>query len=112
HVGRGDEGVESGPVFFLDLLDQLFAADKLSASRFGFANLVAGSDDSNDLAGATKAVGKNNRSADHLVSVAGIDAETHGQVDGFVELRVLGFLEKGNRIPNRIRTRFHKGARL
>ena len=35
--GRSDQGVEAGPVFLLDPLDQLFAAEELGAGRFGFA---------------------------------------------------------------------------
>ena len=43
---------------------------------------------------AAEAVGEDNRAADHLVSVAGVDAEAHGQVDGLVELGVLGLLQQ------------------
>jgi hypothetical protein len=57
-------------------------------------------------------VGENNGAADHLVVVAWVDSEAKGQVDGLVELGVLGLLEKGNRIIERIGTRLNKRARL
>ena len=61
-----------------------------AASRV--ARLIARGDDGDPL-GLAEAVGKNNRAADHLVGVLGVDAETHGQVDGLIELGELDFLQ-------------------
>jgi len=69
HVGRGDQGVKGRPAFFLDLLDELFAAEELSAGSFRRGDLVARGDDGDDL-GLAEAVGENDGAADHLVGVA------------------------------------------
>src|ERR1700679_1413775 len=42
-------GVEGSPAFFLNLLDQLFAAVELGAGCLGVGNLVARGDDRDDL---------------------------------------------------------------
>ncbi len=95
----------------LDLLDQLFAAEEVCSGCFRVLNLVARGDDGDDL-GLAEAVGQNDRAADHLVGVLGVDAETHGQVDGLVELGVLGFLEERNCVRQNIRTGLNERARL
>jgi hypothetical protein len=111
HVGCGDQGVEGGPAFFLNLLDELVAAGELGAGGFGFGDLVAGGDDGDDL-GLAEAVGQDDRAANHLVGVLGVDAQTEGQVDGLVELGELGFLQEGDCVGQGVRAVLHERARL
>src|SRR5260370_14823600 len=76
HVTPGDQGVKRRPAFLLNLLDQLFAAEELSAGCLGVANLVARGDDGNDL-GLAEAVRKDDPAADHLVGVLGRNPDAH-----------------------------------
>jgi len=48
--------------------------------------------------GLAEPVGHDHRAAHHLVRVLGIDTQAHVYFDGFVELGVLDFLEKRNRL--------------
>ncbi len=111
HVRRGDEGVESGPIFLLDLFDHLFAAHEIGASFLGFFLAVAGGDHSNGLA-FTQAVRQNDRSADHLVGVTGVHTQAHGEIDGFVKLGVLYFLQEADCLCQWIRRLRNSGARV
>jgi len=111
HVGRCDQGVKGCPAFFLDLFDELFAAEELGTSGFRVLDLVARGDDGDDL-GLAEAVGENDGAADHLVSVARVNTEAEGQVDGLVELGVLRLLEQGDRIGQGVGASFNKRARL
>ena len=36
-------------------------------------------------------------SANHLIGMAGINTQTHGQIDGFVKLDILNLLEQDDR---------------
>ena len=65
---------------------------ELSSRCLSVGNLVARGDHRDNL-GFAEAMGKNDRAADHLVSMLGVDAKTKCQVDGLVELHVLGLLE-------------------
>jgi len=42
----------------------------------------------------------------------GVDAETHGQIDGFVEFGILGFLEERNCVRKDIRAGLNERAGL
>ena len=85
HVGRSDNDVEVEPVFLGDLLDQLHAADIVSASSLCLFNLCVLSENQN-AAGLAGAVGQNNCATDLLVCVTGVNAQLDMQLDGLVEL--------------------------
>ena len=65
---------------------EFVGTDDVGARGFGFARLVAGREhcDAHGLAGA---VGQRDGAADHLVGLAGVDAETERRLHGLVELR-------------------------
>jgi hypothetical protein len=91
HVRRRDDGVEVQPAAG-DLLDELVGADVVGAGLTGGLGPVAGREDQHPggLAGAVRKV---DRAAHHLVCLAGVDTEAHGDVDRGVELgaaRLLG----------------------
>ena len=103
--GRGDRGVEVEPAT-LDAGDQVVGADRVGAGGLGLGGLVAGGehDHAGGLAGAVRQV---DRAADHLVGLARVDAEPHGDLDGGVHLAwrgllgQLGGLERGCRAASR-----------
>ena len=72
-VGRGERHVELEPAG-LDLLDQVLGADLVGAGAQRLLGLLALGEhgDPDDLA---RAVREDDRAADHLVGVAGVDAE-------------------------------------
>ena len=111
HVRSRDQSVESGPVFFLDLLDHLLAAHEVSACIQGFLLAVARGDHGNGL-GLAQTVRQNHGATDHLVGVTRVDAQTHGQIDGFVELGELDLLEQLDSLRERIRRLGDSSARL
>lgn len=84
HVRGRDRGIEVHEAF-LDPLREFVAANDIGAGLTGLALLLALGEDSN-ADGLAGAVGKNDRAADHLVSVAGIDTEVYGDIDSLVEL--------------------------
>jgi hypothetical protein len=55
---------------------------------------------------------QNDRAADHLVGVARIDAKAQRNVDGLVELRVLGLLKEGNCVCQGVGAGLDERARL
>ena len=83
-VGRGDDDVEVDPAAG-DLLDELVAAGVVGPGRLGLLDLLARGQDA-DLLGLARAVGQDDRAADHLVGLLGVDPEPHGDVHGLVEL--------------------------
>src|SRR6185437_1176476 len=91
---------------------KVLAADKVCAGCLRLANLVARGNDRNHLALTAHTMGENNGPADHLVGVAGINAQAHRQVDGLVELGKLGLLEQRDRLADSVRTLLDKRARL
>ena len=84
--GRRDRDVELEPAG-LDLLDQVLAADLVGAGAQRLLGLLALGEhgDPDDLAGAVR---QDDRAADHLVGVAGVDAEAEVRLDRRVELDV------------------------
>ena len=102
HVGRRDDGVEVHPAA-LDLVDQLLAADEVGAGLLRFLLLVGAGNRQHPLALA-EPVRQDDRAADHLVGVLGIDAEAKRELDGLVELRELHLLHEGNGLLDRVRT--------
>ena len=64
----------AGPTLFLNPLDELFPTKELCSGSFGVANLVTGCNDGDGL-GLAQAVGEDDRAADHLVGVLGINAQ-------------------------------------
>src|SRR6476469_668048 len=90
HVGGGDDGVEVEPAAG-DLLDQLVATDVVGAGLTGGLGLV-GVREHQDAGGLAGAVRQVDGAAHHLVRLAGVDAETHDDVHGLVELLLAGAL--------------------
>ena len=85
HVGRGDDDVETEPVFLRDLFDHVQTAGEISACVQSFLKLRVLRKDE-DFAGLAGAVRENDGAADLLVSVTGVDAELDVGFDGLVEL--------------------------
>src|SRR5262249_30746193 len=81
------------------------------ACCLGVFDLVPGSNDSNYL-GLAQSVRKDDRAADHLVGVLGVDTKAQRQVDSLVELGILGLLQEGHCVVQRVGTRLNKRARL
>ena len=79
HVGRRERDVELEPAG-LDLLDQVLGADLVGAGAQRLLGLLALGEhgDADDLAGAVR---EDDGAADHLVGVAGIDAEPEVRLD-------------------------------
>ena len=90
-VGGCDSSVEVGPAT-LDLLDQVLGANNVSASSLSLGCLLA-SGENDDADGLTGAVGQGDSAANQLVSLAGVDAETHCNVNGSVVVLGAGFLD-------------------
>ena len=84
-VGGRDDGVEVEAALG-DLVDQLVAADDVGAGGAGLLGAVAGREDQ-DAGGLAGAVREVDGAADHLVGLAGVDAQAQGDLDGGVELR-------------------------
>jgi len=85
HVGGSDDHVELEPVLLGDLLNQLHAANIVSAGSLSVLDLGVLGEDQN-AAGLTGAVGQNDCATDLLVSVTGVNAQLDVQLDGLVEL--------------------------
>ena len=105
HVRRRDDRVEVGPAA-LDLVDQLLAADEVGAGLLRFFLLVAAGNRQHALALA-EPVRQDDGAADHLIGVLRIDAKAKRELDRLVELRVFHLLHQGNRILDRVRTRWN-----
>ena len=84
HVRGGDHGVEV-QVSALDLRDEVVVTDLVGARSTGGLGLLTGGEDE-DPCRLASAVGKVDGTANHLVGLLGVDAETDGHVDGLVEL--------------------------
>ena len=69
------------------VVDQILRADDVGARRLGFVRLGAARED-RDAQNAAGAVRQIDDAAHHLVGVFGVDAEIHGDLDGFVEFRL------------------------
>ena len=65
--------------------DQIVAADPVGAGGFRLGGLVAGGED-DDSGGLPGAVRQIDRAPHHLVRLAGVDAESQGDLDRAVEL--------------------------
>src|SRR5262249_16277026 len=68
-------------------------ADEVSASRFRLTDFFTRGDHEH-LLRLAQSVRQNHRAANHLVRMLGIDAETHGQIHGFIELGELYLLQQ------------------
>ena len=97
HVGRGDYDVEIEPVFRLDFLNHFFRTDVIGTGLLRDVRALALGDDQN-LFGFARAVGQNEHAANLLVCLAGVNAQTDVQFDGFVELRLRGFDREAHRL--------------
>ncbi len=84
HVGCGDTDIELGPAFF-DLLAQVISTDFVGTSSAGLVSQFALGEYDNAL-GLADAVRQDNRAADQLVGLLGIDAKTHGDFHGLHKL--------------------------
>ena len=93
HVGAGDDHVEIKPVFLLDLLHHVHIAHIVSAGLTGSVSLVALGEHqhADSLAGA---VGQHDGAANLLVSVTGVNAQLHVELDGLVELGLGGLADE------------------
>ena len=109
HVGRRDDAIEVHEAF-RHLRDHVVAAGEVGAGRLGLRFLLAlGEDeDANRLTGAVR---KDERAADHLVGVLGIDSQANGEVHRLVELGELRLLDEGARLFDRVFARTRRRFR-
>jgi len=91
HVRGGDATIEVD-LAALDDFQQVFGADDVCTGSLGFVSLDATGEHSNAnvSAGAVRQV---DDAANHLVGVTRVNAEVHGDLDGFVELGDGPFLD-------------------
>ena len=85
HVGGSNDHVELEPVLLGDLLNQVHAADIVSACSLGILTLGILGEDQN-AAGLAGAVGQNDSATNLLVGVTGVNAQLDVDFDGLVEL--------------------------
>ena len=85
HVWRCDDAVEVHEAA-LDFFHQVFGADEIGSGFLGFVSLgiLCEHGDANVLAGARRKI---DHTTDHLVCIFRVNAEVHGDLDGFVEFR-------------------------
>ena len=93
HIRGSDDDVEIEPVFLLDLFNELHAACEVGASLLGLVELGVLGEHEN-LAGLAGAVRENDRAADLLVSVTGVNAELDVDFNSLVELGGSGLYNK------------------
>ena len=91
-------GVASGDVELqpagLDLLDQVLGADLVGAGLAAPPAALSPWANTSDADRLAHAVRQHDRAADHLVGVAGVDAEADVGLDGRIELDLGGLLEQ------------------
>ena len=92
HVGCGNDSVVISPVLGLDSVHHLLAAEEIRSRLFRLAELITGRDNEN-LFRLAEPVGHDHRAANHLIGVLGVDAKTHVDFNGLVELGELEFLD-------------------
>lgn len=88
-MSSGVETAESNDVAARHLLDELVAADLVGAGGDGRLGRGARRED-DDAGGLAGTVRKDDGAADHLVCLAGVDAELERDLDGAVELAGTG----------------------
>ncbi len=86
HIRRRDQRVEF-EVAALDLVDQIFSPDLVSAGLLGLALFFGLAGDDDHAFRFAQTVRKNDRSAHQLIGFARIDAEHHRDLDRLIELR-------------------------
>src|SRR5215207_780580 len=104
HHVRGRDAAVEVDVAALDLLDQVLRADHVGtggACLIGFG--AAG--EHRHTHGAAGAVRQVADTADHLVGVARVDAEIHGDLDSLIEFRLGALLHQLHRIGERVKLR-------
>ena len=79
-VRRRDDGVEVEAAL-VDLVDQGVVADDVGAGGLGLLGTLTGGEDQ-DPGGLAGAVRQVDGAADHLVGLARVDAQAHGDLDG------------------------------
>src|SRR5690606_35959301 len=85
HHVRGRNAAIEIDVALLDFLGEVVGAHDVGSGGLGFVSLgVLG--EHGDANGLARAVGEVHNATDHLVGVARIDAQVHGDFDGLVEL--------------------------
>ena len=101
HLVRGsDSSVEVGPAA-LNLLDQLLGTDEVSAGLFSLGGVLASSEDDN-ADGLTGAVRQGDSAANQLVSLARVNAQADGNVDGGVVVLGGGLLGQVSGLERRV----------
>ncbi len=100
HVGRRDDAIEIHESF-VHLRNHVVASGEVSAGLAGLTLLVALGEHEHTHR-LTGAVREDQRSADHLVSVLGIDSQADGEVHRLVELGELRALHERARLFDRV----------
>src|SRR5439155_8961015 len=83
-------------------LDQVLRADHIGAGGPGFVGLGTAREHC-DAQRAARTVRQIAHAADHLVGVARVDTEVHGDLDGLVELRLGALLDELHRFVEAIK---------
>src|SRR6266699_1716460 len=110
HVRRGDHRVVIRPAFH-DFLHDFVPADEVRPGFLRFANLVTAGNHQHANALA-ESVGQTHGAAHDLVGVFRINAQIDGQLDGFVEFRVMRLLQKFGRLSELIGAQFYQLTRF
>ena len=85
----------------IDLLDEVLRTDDVGASGLGLLGL-AGAREDGDAHRAAGAVRQLAHAAHHLIRMARVDAEIHGDLDRLVELRLGALLDELHRLAERV----------
>ena len=99
-AGHGDDDIDVSPTT-LNLGDILIKTVVVGTGGFGLFLLVGGAEHE-DADGLTRAVRQGHAAANHLVGLAGVNTQTHIDIDGRVELREGDFLHNADSLFERI----------
>ena len=100
HVRGRDAAIEIQLARF-NLFGEVLRPDQVGAGGLGFLGLIALGEDG-DPHGLAGAVRQTDHAAHVLVGVARIDAQVHGDLDGFVELDGAALLDQLDRLLDRV----------
>src|SRR5713226_6220307 len=110
HVRRGDYRVVICPAFH-DFLHDFIAADEIRPSFLRFANFFTARNHQHTH-GFAESIGQTHGAADDLVGMLRVYAQINCQLDSFVELGMMRFLQHLGGFAELIRARLHQLAGL
>ena len=110
HVRRGHDYIVIEPIFLENLFDHLVATEEIGTGVFRGLDFVARGNDEHPNR-LTQTIGQDNRAADHLVGLLGVDTEAHVHFNGFVEFGVLDLLNERYGFSEAVKTSLHLFSR-